>query len=78
MQNNIISKDGRHLPLDSVLRMRGGGPKSPPLPVVEKKPSPGQGKVTLRLSLNYKVDGGNIVAVGPSTIFGSGDIHRGE
>jgi len=33
--------------------------------------------VTLKLSLNYGVDNGNIVAVGPASCFGSGDLHKG-
>ena len=35
------------------------------------------GTVTLKLSLNYGVDNGNIVAVGPASCFGSGDLHKG-
>jgi hypothetical protein len=81
LRRNIVTVNnhvGRNRVVDSVLRMRGGGANSPPLPVVDTKPMPGMGKVTLRLSLNYKVDGGVIVAVGPSSTFGSGDIHRGK
>jgi len=58
----------------SVLRMRGGGAAG--LPLAESPGQTGGGTVKLRLSLNYKVDGGSIVAVGPSTSFGSGDINR--
>ena len=35
------------------------------------------GTVTLKLMINYGVDGGSIVAVGPASCFGSGDINKG-
>ena len=35
------------------------------------------GTVTLKLSINYGVDHGSIVAVGPASCFGQGDINRG-
>ena len=35
------------------------------------------GSVNLKLNLNYGVDRGTIVAVGPSSCFGSDDIHKG-
>jgi hypothetical protein len=33
--------------------------------------------VTLKLVINYGVDGGSIVVVGPASCFGSGDINKG-
>jgi hypothetical protein len=58
--------------------LRGGAPSTQGIPLVEAMPtSTEDGKVTLKLSLNYGVDGGSIVVVGPSTSFGSGDINRG-
>jgi hypothetical protein len=35
------------------------------------------GSVTLKLVINYGVDGGSIVVVGPASCFGSGDINKG-
>jgi hypothetical protein len=57
-------------------RLRGGGVTFTGLPIAEKSDSAGSGTVSLKLSLNYKVDGGVIVAVGPSSSFGNGDIHK--
>ena len=58
-----------------VNRLRGGGVTFTGLPIAEKS-EPGSGTASLKLSLNYKVDGGVIVAVGPSLAFGNGDIHK--
>ena len=60
----------------SVSHLRGGGVSFTGLPIAETAEPAGSGTATLKLSLNYKVDGGVIVAVGPSSAFGNGDIHK--
>ena len=63
----------------SLAAIRGGAPSTEGIPILAgAAPTPGDGKVSLKLSLNYGVDGGSIVAVGPSSCFGTGDIHKGE
>lgn len=58
------------------LRIRGGGGSLPP-PVASGPQTPAEGKVKIKLSINYGVEGGSIVAVGPHQSFGNGDIHKG-
>jgi len=63
----------------SLVAIRGGAPSTEGIPLLAgAAPTPEDGKVFLKLSLNYGVDGGSIVAVGPSSCFGNGDIHKGE
>ena len=63
----------------SLAAIRGGAPSTEGIPILAgAAPIPGDGKVFLKLSINYGVDGGSIVAVGPSSCFGTGDIHKGE
>jgi hypothetical protein len=59
----------------SLFPLRGGTASTNGIPVTAA-PSHEDGKVFLKLSLNYGVEGGSIVAVGPSSCFGGGDIHR--
>lgn len=61
---------------DLALRIRGGG--SLPLPLASAAQSPTEGTVKIKLAINYGVEGGSIVAVGPHKSFGNGDIHKGE
>lgn len=58
------------------LRIKGGGGSIPP-PVASGPQTPAEGKVKIKMSINYGVDGGSIVAVGPHQSFGNGDIHKG-
>lgn len=60
---------------DSVLRMRGGHAT---LPLVDTQGATANGgKAKLKISINYGVEGGSIVVVGPGSSFGNGDINRG-
>mmetsp|Transcript_55312 Transcript_55312/g.115704 ORF Transcript_55312/g.115704 Transcript_55312/m.115704 type:complete len:839 (-) Transcript_55312:278-2794(-) len=69
----LVLNPGKSLVLN---RLRGGGiPSFSGLPIAEKS-EPSSGTASIKLSLNYKVDGGVIVAVGPSSAFGNGDIHK--
>mmetsp|Transcript_59783 Transcript_59783/g.140742 ORF Transcript_59783/g.140742 Transcript_59783/m.140742 type:complete len:838 (-) Transcript_59783:164-2677(-) len=67
-----------HLAPLSLNRLRGGGASLDGLPVepVDGLAAPPSGKVTLKFQINYKVDGGSIVAVGPANAFGNGDKHK--
>jgi len=59
-------------------RLRGGEQKTSGLPIADASVVPQNldGNVNLKLNLNYGVDRGTIVAVGPSSCFGSGDINK--
>jgi 4-alpha-glucanotransferase len=59
-------------------RLRGGEQKTSGLPIADSTDDlqDAGGTVTIKLSINYGVDKGSIVAVGPSKCFGSGDIHK--
>lgn len=62
----------------SLVALRGGAASTEGIPLLAgASTTQDEGKVFLKLSINYGVDGGSIVAVGPSSAFGNGDIHKG-
>eukprot|EP00960_Hanusia_phi_P068882 766957-Hanusia_phi.AAC.6 len=59
-----------------VQSLRGGEPSLDGLPIAKAPGDGATGTVTVKLSINYGVDGGSIVAVGPASCFGNNDINR--